>query len=400
MGAILGGISLLFAATTFIAASVQKDRYTAETSLVFRGRALGEAIPGALRLPSPETTPSAETTEKLLTLPAIAERTADGLPGDLSADEIADKVDLQMHPGSELVTLRATDPNPNSAAAIANAYAEGAIAFYRSVNRRIFRAAIKAGKGGAEGIDNPGRREQVEHILRQLGGRLKTFEVLQVGDLEQVDPATAPDEPSSPHVGTDVLLGLLVGICVGSLLVALAAARERIDDLERLEADIGAPVLGAFTEVVSSPRRHQALTDYVQLPPDLVDMLLARIRYYEPKRERRVVLVTSAAESEGKTTLSLNLADAAEGSDLVVVDGCAPASDDGFAEIPDRVDCVIVIARIGRATRRRTRALREMLRDLDAPVVGAVANFVSPEDPQTKPFTERQTGAPKLKVGT
>ena len=419
---IIGGVGLIFAAVAFLGASLQEDRYTAETALVFRGRTFAESIPGAIRQASAETAPSPATTEALLSLPVIAERTAGDLPGNLSGGEIADKVDLQMHPGSELLTLRVTDPNPNSAAAIANAYAEEAVTLYRSADREIVRSATKGVGGGTEGNLPPGRSEQVERILRHLHGRLHTLEVLQVGDLEQVEPAAPPGSPSSPNVGTDVLFGLLIGICVGSALVAIGDARGRIDDAGRLMTEVAAPLIGAFTEVAVSSHLRDVGTDPVKLPAQPIDMLWARIRYYEPKEDRRVLLVTSAAAAEGRSTVSRSLVGAAnaagvkstlieadhvgagigrlldeleaDGYELVVVDGRASSRGGDLAAIPEGVDGVIVIGRIGLARVRGIRVLREEARAAHTPVLGVVANFASPQDPQAKPFVEHRAKSP------
>jgi capsular polysaccharide biosynthesis protein len=232
----------LAAAAAFLASSLQENQYTAQTTLLFRGRAFAEAIPGnPVRGPSEETTPSPEEMEAVLSLPVIADRTAESLAGDLSADEISNRVELQMHPGSNLVTVNATDPAAAAAAAIANAYADQAVRLLRSVNRRIVEKAIVGQQGARlEDVTHPGRKEQAERILGRLGGRLQTLSALQVGALERVEPATAPTEPSSPDAATEVLLALLVGICGGAALAALLDRKERVHDVPALNSRAGA----------------------------------------------------------------------------------------------------------------------------------------------------------------
>jgi capsular polysaccharide biosynthesis protein len=235
-------VGAAFAAAAFLAASLQEDQYTARTTLLFRGRTFAEAIPSLpVRGPSEETTPSPAAMEAVLSLPVIADRTAQSLPGVLSGEEISNRVELQMHPGSHLVTVNATDPGANGAAAIANVYADQAIRLYRAVNRRLVGKAIDGQEHARlEGVADPGRKAQAERILRRLGGRLQTLLALQVGALEQVEPAAAPADPSSPDPGTDVLLALLVGICGGAALAALLDGRERVHDVKLLDPQVGA----------------------------------------------------------------------------------------------------------------------------------------------------------------
>ena len=219
-----------FAAAALLATTLQEDEYTAESTLLFRGRVLGEAIPGLpVSGPNAQTTPSPMAMEAFLSLPVIADRTGRSLPGDPSGEEISDRVELQTHPGSHLVTVRATDSSANAAAAIANAYSDQAVGLLRAVNRRIVARAIEAEEDPELDVGmRPGPQQQAERILRRLEGRLQALSALQVGTLEQVEPAASPPEPSSPDLGVDALLALLVGLCAGAVL-ATALQRNSLE---------------------------------------------------------------------------------------------------------------------------------------------------------------------------
>jgi capsular exopolysaccharide synthesis family protein len=74
------------------------------------------------------------------------------------------------------------------------------------------------------------------------------------------------------------------------------------------------------------------------------------------------------------------LAEAERKYDLVVVDTPAVRVLPDAIPLFGRVDGVVVVARLGRDRREDLRELGDRLRDLDAPVIGAVANFAAAPD--------------------
>jgi polysaccharide biosynthesis transport protein len=349
---IVAAFVLGFAAIAFIAAESRADEYTATASLVFRAHTFGETLLGD-SVPPTRTPPTPEGAERAIRSAAIAAAAGQSLPGGESAAQIAGKVEVEGNPNSEVITISATDHDPERAAAVADAYAEAAVDSYRSNARGRVAKEIEAlqGSGAGGGEADPATRAEVAH--------LRALETLQIGELEVVRAAATPTDPSSPASLIVVLLGALVGLGVGAAAATLDAGRRPIGSVRALERSLGIAVIGAFPDLGTAADADQDGT--VKLPPRLVDLLVARIHWYDPERQTRTVWVTSAGDDEGRKTLANNL-----GADV--------------ARSADAADAVLVVARLGRVTARQARALGGRLRAAETPVVGAVANFAPGDD--------------------
>jgi receptor protein-tyrosine kinase len=118
-----------------------------------------------------------------------------------------------------------------------------------------------------------------------------------------------PVDPSEPRTVRNVALGLAAGLLVGA---ALAIARVRLDrsvkDAGQVAGIAGAPVIGTILRDPSLEKRHtiersgdsRTAEDYRQLRNNL--------QFLNVDDPPRVIMVSSAIPSEGKTTLVINLA--------------------------------------------------------------------------------------------
>ena len=171
--------------------------------------------------------------------------------------------------------------------------------------------------------------EQSRELYETLRSHLKeagVLEGLRSSNVSIVDPARVPSKPSKPNVPMSLALALVGGLFLGCGGAIVVDTRDnKIRDLRELEAAVGkAPIgiLPAFNVV----RGKLAATSSVEsLPPNRMPRMLAidepRSAYIEALRALRTslllsrggappqtILVTSSIASEGKTTLSINLA--------------------------------------------------------------------------------------------
>lgn len=140
-----------------------------------------------------------------------------------------------------------------------------------------------------------------------------------------VQPAVAPEAPSSPRIALNLALGLFVGLAAG---LALALLRETLDTVIRGEADIRriteAPLLGAVTfdpdaaahplTVHEDPRGGRS---------EAFRQLRTNLAFVDVAKGVRSVTVTSSVPQEGKSSTAANLALAlaSAGTRVVLVDG-------------------------------------------------------------------------------
>jgi len=134
----------------------------------------------------------------------------------------------------------------------------------------------------------------------------------QAGRIQPLDRAAVPARPSSPHVGSTMLLASLGGLFLGLLLVGL---RHIFDDAvtsaETLGERVGLPMLGAVPVTGDRAQPQEIFS------PIASSLLLASVEGLP-----RSILVTSAQEGEGKS-LTLNAlarALAALGKKVLLVD--------------------------------------------------------------------------------
>jgi receptor protein-tyrosine kinase len=159
----------------------------------------------------------------------------------------------------------------------------------------------------------PERATQIaEAIGDQFPRLVEKLEDVGSGSLVKVtvtDPPEVPTEPSSPQTSRNVTLGLAVGLLVG---IALAIFRMRLDrSIKRPEdaaALSGAPVIGMVLRDESLEKGHvidrlganRTAEDYRQLRTNL--------QFLGVDEPPKVIMVSSAIPSEGKTTVVVNLA--------------------------------------------------------------------------------------------
>jgi capsular exopolysaccharide synthesis family protein len=125
-----------------------------------------------------------------------------------------------------------------------------------------------------------------------------------------VDAADLPSIPVSPRPLRNLAFASLFGLLLG---FGVAAIRDSLDTAVRSEAEVaaltGATVLGDSR--TGSKRRSGALVTDAKAPaslPEAYRTLRTHVRFVDVGVPARVVVVTSAKPSEGKTITAINLA--------------------------------------------------------------------------------------------
>ena len=138
-----------------------------------------------------------------------------------------------------------------------------------------------------------------------------------------VEPASLPGSPVSPDKTLFLALGLLVGLVVGvGAAVLWAALDSTVSDRDEAAELTAAPVLGALpSERKANGAPVVATGDYFAPLAEAFRQLRTNLRFLGPERTRSLV-VTSAADGDGKTTVAVNLAItlAQSGETVVLID--------------------------------------------------------------------------------
>ncbi len=283
-----------------------------------------------------------------------------------------------------VMEVRAESTRPKDAAAITNTYVESYIDYRRS---QTVDNLVKAGEELQRRIDvtqqeidrlsaqinaapsctatNPDGCSQRESLLRtrdslssqqapfrQKLDQLQVDASLKDGGAQVVTPAAVPTEPIRPRPVRNGLLALGVGLIFGT---SLAFVREHLDDsikskedLERSSRDLA--VLGLIPAVTVWKNRAEARVVSQTEPSSPVAeayrSLRTSIHFLGIDRSIRIIQITSANASEGKSTTTANLAVAlARAGERVVIVSCdlrRPRIHD-FFDLPNAVGFTSVI---------------------------------------------------------
>jgi capsular exopolysaccharide synthesis family protein len=220
----------------------------------------------------------------LLTGEDLAQRVVERLQLDVTASQLAAQVSATPITDTVVIDVAVTDPDPARAEQIAEAV----------------------------GAEFPPLADELETPASGDGSPVR----VTVTDAPEV-----PQQPASPKVKRNVGLGAAAGLLVGA---ALAVLRVRLDRSVRTPAEAadvaGAPVVGLIRR---EDRLQTIHTIDRGLPGRTVEdyrCLRTNLQRLDEAQTPRVIMVSSAGPSEGKTTAVLNLAIAlAEGGRRVTV---------------------------------------------------------------------------------
>jgi capsular exopolysaccharide synthesis family protein len=301
--------TLVTAAAALVFSLAQTKQYTATASLLFRDPGFDQQLFGSSVSQAPDPTREAATNITLVSLNAVADRTAARLGSDFTGTEISNKVNVQSEGQSDVAQVQASDPEPQTAATLANAFAQAYIVFRRDADRRKVKQALALVSADFNRLSPPSQQSGEGESLQRQISRLSTLEALQTGNAELVQRATVPTSPSSPKPVRNTILGWILGLFLG---VSLAALLQRLDRRLRqpkeFEETFGLPVLTEVPENKTLARSGNGIDGLRSTEGGAFEMLRARLRYFNVDREINSVLVTSAAPAEGKTTVAWNLA--------------------------------------------------------------------------------------------
>jgi capsular exopolysaccharide synthesis family protein len=201
----------------------------------------------------------------------LASRVIEQLGLDLSPSELQDRIAATAVPDTVLIDVSVTDPSPERAQLIAEALGEQFI----------------------ERVDELETREDASSLV--------TVDVNEFPEL--------PASPSSPQTNRNVVLGAILGLLVGAGVAVLRAQLDRsVKNTETASELTGAPVIGAVLRDQALEKRHtvdrsgtnRAAEDYRQLRNNL--------QFLNVDDPPKVIMISSALPSEGKTTAVVNLA--------------------------------------------------------------------------------------------
>jgi succinoglycan biosynthesis transport protein ExoP len=300
-------VVLSVAVSTVLSVRSTKE-YSATAELLFREPGFAQALFGSnlFSTGQQEAQRTTQTNIDVVTSLNVGAEAASLLANRFHAHEsvqsLVGSISVTPSAGAEIAIIKATRLHPQEAAAVANAFAEGYIIYRRQTDRAAVAQAEELVSQSLK-TASPAEAVKLDESLRQLG----VLRSLQTGSAEVIARAQPNSTPVSPKPKRDALLGFVVGLLVGCGLALLVDFLDRrlktIDDFERVCPD--------YTLLATVPHTRSNLTaaQHSAGPGgEAYRMLREGMRFVDPTGLARCFLITSADESEGKSTVAANLA--------------------------------------------------------------------------------------------
>lgn len=263
----------------------------------------------------------AATAAKLASTPAVLTAAAESLGGKETRKTLAASISVTPQADTTLIDITATAPNPDLAARRANAVRLAYIKNRQQLTSgQLENARARVGQQIRD-LPKSQLETQVGINLTSRYNQLDTLIATQGSGVNTAQEAVPPTDPVGPRPKRAAILGIFLGGLLG-LAIALLRARldDRVRDQEELSEHWGLPVLGLIPQSDDLAKAGTALPS----PTAVEAFALARtnMRYLHVGGHVKTVIVTSAMEGEGKSTVAWNLAVAAAmaGQRVLLVD--------------------------------------------------------------------------------
>jgi receptor protein-tyrosine kinase len=331
-------IGLSVAAVTLAAlvlSGVQKPSFEGIAKVVLTQQDTGLMMLG---IPQPEVSyqpgrDEVETQVEVIRSERIANQAKDALGLSESVDSLLSRVSVTADTGTSLITIRATAPSADRAADTANAFAEAYILWSREDQRASIKAAAddvdkrlseaqeqmvnleEAALDPGATVADRARLEVARSQFTSLADRLEELRIaeqLSMGRGSLLATATANSERVSPIHSRNAMLGATIGLLVG---LGFAFGADHLDTRVKSAREVAdichAPLLATIPLVpVGKGQSLKLALAHRSNGPDAeaYRMLRSNLSFIYSDDAVKTVLITSAAPSEGKSTVAANLA--------------------------------------------------------------------------------------------
>jgi tyrosine-protein kinase len=301
---VIGVAAIVCAAAAYAVSTTSTKEYEAKSKILFRNPGFSNALVGAeVFAPSIDPERDASTNVLLVKSNEVAEQVKKKLALETTTSDLLDNIDVQVEENADVAGIIAKDPDPAQAAKISDAFAEQYVLFRQQADRKKVADAETLLRQRRDSLpaDETAERRELSGALQKL----VALEAVQTGNAEVIDRASVPTSPSSPKPKRDAAIALIFGALLGTALAfVLDFFDRRVKSVEEFEEIYGLRALATVPQSAFVARGREGRT--AAFEPYRV--LSNTLGYLMRPQDGRIVLVTSAIDGEGKTSVSINLA--------------------------------------------------------------------------------------------
>lgn len=324
--------SVVSAVVALAVSVIMPGTYRAVSEVLVLESGASSALFGEL-LPELSTQPerSLQTQLRLMGRRTLAEGAIRRLDLRETPRVLMERVTISAAGRTNVVTIQVEDKDPARATRIANALADEYVVWSRTKQQEALRSAIAeverrliAVENEAVALDERAQSESDDEadirlkmvtstyvMLSEKLEQLRINEQLETGSGTVVTPAVVEDEPIAPRPLLNLVLGLVLGAS-GALAGSVVWDRldDRVKDVEEIDGVFDTPKLGVIPfGSASEISRPLAVRDDPGSPrAEAYRVLRNALDFVNVDSTVKTLVVTSTAPSEGKSTISANLA--------------------------------------------------------------------------------------------
>ena len=307
---LLIGLLIVIPAVSYVLEARKPLRYSA--SALVQGKST--AIDPTLFASPPSAPESILTVARLVQTRTIATAAGKLMRPPEPGGAISGLISVAPDTDTGFLTISATAPTPQRAADVANAFAR-AISSNRTAQTigqiDLATAGLKRRRATLPSVD-PQRRVVNDQIQR-----LRTLRSTLRPDQGVVETAIASPVPVDRNTRRAIQLGIVIALLLGAGAVAIAESSDRrLRNPDDLEALTGLPLLSAIPSTAFAGPADEEVDE------EAFQMLRAALTYFNLDRRLASVVIASAGQEDGKTTVAIRLAYALarSGSRVILVD--------------------------------------------------------------------------------
>jgi polysaccharide biosynthesis transport protein len=238
-------------------------------------------------------------------------------PPPASSGSLLGQVSANADTNTGFLTITATDADPRRAADIANAFGRAISDNQAGQARAKIETALSRLQKQISQLPSSDTTTRQE-----LSGEVQRLKTLRASTLDTTGAIIERASPSGTAVGRNtrraIELGLVIALLLGFAAVAIAENSDRrVRSPDDLEDMTGLPLLSAIPSSAFDPAEDEDLRD-----EEAFQMLRGALMYFNVDHRLKSVVITSAGQEDGKTTVAVRLAQSAAraGRNVILVD--------------------------------------------------------------------------------